>query len=466
MLLWDFSKPVFSNFLKPRKEQDTFWTKIKSFTRFILETITNIAIGIVSNMIAPGAGLFLEHGLSLVSDLFYNWAFNDFKVDWKEFGISASFNTIPFISKSLRLVNNMRRGNRVLNLVDNLNITDDALKNKIKSQAKNLTNIYKHAGGVDTYAYKVWEEQSKELLLYLNKQNIFMHTAEQSLKKYNEFNKNFNKFKNAFIKLRAYTSLLTSPRYAGKKLIDTVTKKPKSKINKFFNNLISEKQKAVAKKLGIKTQENALKSIPLNSKWLSSLKIMRANNPWDIKRVNALLRFQPKATNNKKPVLLVNKTYDDVIKLVQAKSPGQYYLKNMAWGWEIGGILRKQANWITKSTIPIYSSFLSTLLFSGKTIQYIIKNIQAKEFLLFNSDKAISEFYKGVKDNALKGIEIKYVKPVTSTIRSVMTGEPRYAIFSGLRVGKKAYFNNKMKNIYNKARKGNKGSGKIKKIKF
>ncbi|WP_412031264.1 hypothetical protein [Metamycoplasma buccale] len=421
------------------------------FLRVFLQLLINVLIAITTSLIntaIPGTGLFLDFFLSQGTDLLFNFIFNG-KIDWKEYGITSLFNSIPFITKGFKYIKNFRSNNKILSLADNIRLRNSEFKKSLLTSAKDLNKF----GSKTTLEnkllvpnYRFFETHNAKLLDTLKTASDFQTTYAKSLASYRNFEQGFKFFRKSFSRTRNIVSLFSSPRYAGKKLIDIILKKPKQLLTKKWNAWVTPKVKEIFR-IGKKTLDESLKDISLNSSWLDSVKIYQSNNPWDLKVVNALVRFQPNKTNNKEPVLLWQKNINNITNLILANSPGKYYLDNFAWGWEIGKIIRLQSAFFKVSKIPIFSNFIGTLAYSARTIQSIVKNFKKDNWLWNQSkDKLLSEVWSGIRENTGKGWNFKYLKGAIAIGRSFSSGNSFYVIQRGLRVGNRRFFYKHFKN--------------------
>ncbi|WP_406615681.1 hypothetical protein ACJA25_00505 [Mycoplasmopsis hyopharyngis] len=418
----------------------TWWWK---WVRLILQTAISIANAIIAKFIdtaIPGLGTALEFIVDTLVDLIFNLIENEGKIDWLDFGITVGFNSVGTIAKGFKLFKAARSHNKVLSLADNIIDNNVKFKKQFKTNAKTLATF-----GTEELVesansnYKAVKETTEKILKTLNKsQGIFKQTATQSKKVFDSTNKFLNKTTKVFTKIRTFVSLLISPRFAAKKAIDFAIKKPRKKIVKAFNKFASEKVKKVFF-AGKKTLKESLKRIPLNSSWLDSITILQSDSVWDLKSVNAVIRF--KKYTKKKPVILWQKDSKLIMEFLTTNSPGKHYLRYFAWGWDIGKILRRFNGFIALSTIPLFSNLISTIASSYRTINAIHESIK-KDKWLWSQDKdtLIQEFKKGAKEGLLKGWNFKYIRPIESFTRSIIENKPMYAIKSTTKAIKKGMF--------------------------
>lgn len=464
MLFYNFANVSPNRQLVLYKEDKTYelprWFK---WIRWALELTAGVGIGILTGG-AGFAGVVADFALSSAADLAFNAAFNGGEVDWKDFGISTAFNSVAFIGQSVKAYKNYAKANKLISLANNVSSSEKSLSNILKNDSLsmkifNSTDEILDANGKIISHYKIFD-QSHELIekaLKETTENSFKKTLAISEREYLKVNKSIKSFKKFFVGARSVVSLLTSPRYAGKKVIDLILRKPKQLLTKTWNKFITAKSQAVLKKIGRKSFNELIKNIPINSSWLQSIKIYKAYNPWDIKTCNALLRFNPATTSSRKnpkgkePVLLISKNVSDIMKLINAPSPGRFYLDNFAYGWEIGKILRHNKEFIVSSKIPLFASLATTLAYTYKTIYYLQKNAKEDKWIWnSNWNDLTSEFFSGVKDNALKGWNFKYLKPITSLAHSTLTHSGAYVLRSGLRHGAKFAWKSNFKSLKRK----------------
>lgn len=462
MLFYNFNNPTSTRQLiwyspEPKSYGMPSWIK---WLRIPLEIAVNVGIGIVTGGLGLVAGVITDFVLSTISDIIFSAAFNGGKIEWKEVGISAAFNVAVFAGKFARVFKQQRKANKLMSLVDNIETDNKELQTLFRRKVstslfENTEEVLDNNGKIISH-YKLFDKKYAELEKELSglTPSSFKKTAMQSYNEYSKAQKAFRDLRKIFVKSRSVLSLLTSPRYAAKKLVDVILKKPKKIITQAWNKWITKRVNDWVAKTGRKTVEQVIKNLPINSSWLESIKIYKAYNPWDLKSCNALLKFNKEATrsskhpNGKEPVLLWNKRASDIVKLVKAQSPGKFYLDNFAYGWEIGKILRNQAGFIAMANIPFYATALSTIAFSYKTIYSIVKSFNKNQWLWTqNPSDLASEFLSGVKDNALKGWNFKYLKPIISIGRATLTNNTGYIIQAGLRTGSKKAWRNNFKKL-------------------
>ena len=418
-------------------------TSFLRWIRFFIQLLTNIAVAIITNIFTPGVGLVLDFVLSTATDLIFDLIF-DGKIDWKKFAVSTAFNAIPFVSKGFRLITKTRAKNGIYSLAANANTS---IKAELKTGAAKLSKFGTSVDDAVNPNFRVFEEANEGLLENMKKLDSFKLTKDMSETIYEKTNKTFVRFKKIFHHFRVGAQFLASPRYAGKKVIEFILKKPYAYINKTWNKWITKKVGKVVKKAK-EAFRNTAKHIPINSSWLDSLTILKNYNPWDIKIVNAIVYFKPHETNNKEPVFLYHKRIDNVLKLLTSDSPGRYYLNNFAWGWKIGRILRQKSAFIAMSKIPLYGSLIGTINYGMSTIRTIQKSLS--DFYKNGwSNNWWNEFKQGIKEYSLKGLKPKYISPLVQTTRSLITGDSGFVIRKGLRIGNRYLFNRKIKEVLN-----------------
>ncbi|WP_027335086.1 hypothetical protein [Mycoplasmopsis felifaucium] len=403
------------------------------------------------NVVAPGVGMLVDWGLNTLIDAIANLIENygDFQAD--EFLISAGMNLIPFVLKGLRRVSNFVKGNKVLGFADNLKLSNKSLADTVKQQANKLNyygvnNIVNNIDDTITnysannLAFKKINDNFKQMNKTLLEANKFIgnkNILQQS--------QNLAKASKIMHNVRVASTLILSPRYAARKLVQKLTDKPWKAVSNTWNNWIDSKVKNITKRVikgTAKTVEEAQKNIALNSHWLYSLKIYKAYNPWNTSVVNALLTFRPETTNNKKPVLLVQKSYSHIMNLIQSPSAGKYYLKNFAWGWEVGKFLRNFGQYSLKSKMPLFTRFISNFNYTFKSLEYIVKSIKNVNKNKWNN--LGNELVEGFKEGMLKKPNFKFIDPLVQSFKSSITGNSYYAIKKGLDIGHKTAWRNKI----------------------
>ena len=451
----DKVKPILKN---------NWWFK---WLRMTIQTISSILLSIATRAIdavVPGLGLALEFALDTLIDLLFNWLENDGKIDWTDFSITAGFNAAGAIVKGFKLFKAARVQNKVLSLADNILDSNKKFKKQFKNTAKELTKFgARKSSEVITTNYESIKESALAVEKKLNNK-IFKETAKSSKVVFDKTKKVLDKTTKVFTKIRTFVSLLTSPRYAAKKAVDTLIKKPRREIVKKFNKFATEKVKKIIFK-GKKTLEESMKRIPLASSWLDTITILRSNNVWDFKNVNAIIRFKKQETHNKKPVILWQKDKKLILEFLTTSSPGEHYLKYFAWGWDIGKILRNFNGFIALSKIPLFSNLISTIAHSYKTINAIAKSIKKDKWLWNQDEKDFSsDILSGAKEGALKGWNFKYIRPLVSFTRSAIEHSPTYGIrAASVGVRKAIFYSSFSKPIKNYSYKKMKGARKWKK---
>ncbi|MDC8919692.1 hypothetical protein [Metamycoplasma hyosynoviae] len=466
---------------KPFKKyslKDSKWWK---WVRLILQTISSILISIATeaiNAIIPGLGTALDFAFNTLIDLAFNLIENDGKIDWIDFAINTGFNAAGAVVKGFKQFKALRSHNMMLSLADNISDTNKAFKKQFQQSAKQLAKFgaedldnamianYKTFKKTSTNLLNTLEKTQRDFSL-INQNDIFKETAIASKTAYNSTKKVLTKTTNALVKARAFITLLSSPRYAAKKAIDLVLKKPRNKLVKTFNKFISDKVKKVILR-GKRTFDDAIKRIPLNSQWIESIGIYKGHSPWDLTKISAVIRFRPLATKSKKPILLWQKDSKLISNFLTTASPGKYYLDNFAWGWDVGKILRKYSSFIALSKIPLLSNLIGTLAHSYKTTIGISRSIKKDKWLWNQSWEDIKkDFVEGLRDGATKGWKFKYIQPATSFIRSAIEKQPTYAIRGMQVLTRKSIYYNKLKPIRNYQYSKSKGGriGRMKKIK-
>ncbi|WP_444704922.1 hypothetical protein ACT1UH_02935 [Mycoplasma sp. 332] len=421
--------------------KNTWWWK---FVRIFLQIIISVLTAIIARMvdgILPGLGVAIEFGVNTLTDLIFNLIENDGKIDWVDFGISAGFNSASAISRGFKVFKALRTQNKVLSLADNIVAKNTEFKNQFKQTAKTIAEFGAKGDTLKIANYKSIKNTTSAILETVNNsENIFKHTFVESKQIFNRTKKILDGATKVFTKIRVFISLLTSPRFAAKKAVDFAIKIPRRKIVKTFNNFASDKIKKIFYK-GRKTLKESLRSIPLNSSWIDSITILQTNSPWDLKNLNAVIKFNKNATNNKKPVVLWQKDSKLIFDFLTTSSPGAHYLKYFAWGWDIGKILRKYNSFITLTTIPLFSNLINTLASSYRTINAIHQSLQEEKWLWNKNKKSlIEEFKKGAQEGLLKGWNFKYIRPAVSFGRSIIEKRPNYVIQSFAKGTRKAFF--------------------------
>ncbi|MBN0919683.1 hypothetical protein [[Mycoplasma] gypis] len=427
-----------------------------SFTRFLrilISFFTNIANAVISgiiNTLIPGSGILVEWLLNQSTDLIIELIFNNGKINWRDYTIASAFNSIPFIYKQAKIFKNVKMYNKPLSVADNFVEQSKNFKAQFKNNFKELNNF-----GNESYSksvifpnYKEWDIKHNYFLREFDNIETGIKHAD-SLKEFKKFQASFNKFRKNFTRTKNTISVLTSPRYAGKKVVDIALKKPRSYISKSWNNFVKKQSKKFEEIYKTKTKaiEDSIKKIEFDSTWLDYLKIYKNNNPWDLFSVNCLLVFQTQPTRGKAPVFLFNKNAKLIAQWFESASAGKFYLNNFAWGWEVGKFLRKYSDFAKVSKIPIFASTLGTFLYTFKTVQSVAKTIENKKWEYKKSNEFIkSEFFKGVKENSLKGINLKYITPTTSFVRSVSNSNPFYISQNALKQANKRIYLNGYKN--------------------
>lgn len=452
--------------LQEAKKQNAQSVAKKSFfwLRLVLQFVINLATSIITNSLTPGLGIILDYFISQITDLLLNFFFNDFKIDWKEFGLTSLMNSIPFITRGIKFIAKAKSVNRFYSLADNL--VDKSLASNLKGASTKLSNFglkevifdsnlvskIKLPGKVANY--KLFDSANAKALTALLKSNTaaFKATKTQSKIAFNFIKAKLKTVGKAFNQARTAINLLTSPRYAAKRLVQFILKKPYSAINKTWNKWIDSKLKTAISKQTKSIFSKSIQNIPLNSHWLKSLKIHQSGNPWNIKIVNAILTFKPSPNGkSKEPVLLWQKSLDEVLRLTTTTSPGAYYLKEFAWGWSVGKILRKHNEFLTMSKLPLYSDLVSSFFYGVKTIESIVRtigNFKKENFL----ETFKTEVFEGFKDGSLKGLKPKYLTPLVAIARSSVTKNTSFVIKQGLNLGGKLTFRTKIKKTLKKRR--------------
>lgn len=441
-----------------------WWLK---WLRIVIQTLSSIVLSVTTRFIdgfVPGLGLALEFSFDTLIDLLFNWIENNEKIDWADFSITAGFNAAGSIVKGFKLFKAARAQNKVLSLADNIIDSNKQFKKQFKNTAKELSKFgATNVKDATTTHYEAIKESALAVEEKLNNK-IFKDTAKSSKVIFDKTKEVLNKTTKVFTKIRTFVSLLSSPRFAAKKTVDTLIKKPRRKIVKKFNKFATEKVKKIIFK-GKKTLDESMKRIPLASSWLDTITILRSNNVWDFKNVNAIIRFKKQETHNKKPVILWQKNKKLILEFLTTSSPGTHYLTHFAWGWDIGRILRNFNGFIALSKIPLFSNLISTIAHSYKTINAIAKSIKKDEWL-WNQDKndLAPDIFNGAKEGALKGWNFKYIKPLVSYARSEIEHNPTYGIrAASVGVRKAMFYSSFSKPIKNYSYKKMKGARKWKK---
>lgn len=442
--------------------KNTWWWK---WLRLIFQTIAAIGISILGKMIdvfVPGLGTLVEFILNTLVDLIFNLIENEGQVDWEDFGISTGFNLLTAVTKGFKHFKGFKTSNKVFSLADNINDQNTAFKAQFKTSAKTLSKFGTkpiEANGIANY--KRFKGVTSELVKELgNNTSTFKQTVTQS-KEIIEKTKNVvTKITKTFAKVRTFVSLLTSPRYAAKKVVDLIIKKPRQKIVKVFNKFVTGKVKKVFLN-GKKSLKDSMKKIPLNSSWIDNITIIEPpSNVWSLNLLNAVIRFKRIETHNKKPVILWQKNSKLIMEFLTTSSPGRHYLKNFAWGWDIGKIIKKFNSFIVLSKIPLFSNLIGTIFNGYKTVYTIVNSIKRDKWLWNQDwDNMKSDMIKGAKEGFLRGWNFKYVRPATSFIRSAIEKNPGYSMKAATKAIKKGIFyaaySNSIKNYsYKKPRGG------------
>lgn len=423
--------------------------------RFFLEAAIGILIEIAASaidLIAPGFGVLASFGLNTINDIIFNYLFNGFEFNWEEFGVSFAFNAINTTARYVKLLHKTKKFNKLASLSDNYNPplnswTDgnEIAKAKKFFESTNHLRVEEIPNGENLAKWKLFRKnfvQNGKGMSFWNKrylknglinEKLWKQTSEQSKALYSKVRANTQKFQKTFIKLRMLTSIALSPRYAAKKLTDIAIKKPKSLILKKWDNFYKKYMGKIFKNFNEDHIKENLKDVHINSTWLKSVKFLQGNNPWDSFVTHAILSFNPHTTNKKKPVVLFNKNQKMIWEMIVSNSPGRYYLDNFAWGWDIGKLLSNSSNFITKSTIPLYTTFLTTWMHSFKTVNAIIKTIEKDKWEYANKS-VLSEIKEGAKENILKGWNFKGLTPLTSIIRSSVVSNSSFVIKSSQRL--------------------------------
>lgn len=453
MLIYSNPKPKTTLQLSPKsfvindskKQMNPFLRGFLSFLHVALDIGASF-LGSFVNTFAPGLGLVIEYGLSTALDLGFNAAINYGNINWQDFGISAGINAIPFVTRGIRYAANTHKTNKFFQLAKNLKKEgQEELSEKITKIAANYSEL-----GVDKA--KFIDQKSllkKELKLFNN--DSFLRTLSDNKNIYYFLNKKVQNIQKAFTHLRSMVSLLTSPSYLAKKAVDTVFKHPKAYLNKQlgkFTKLLKNTFKSKPIKKVVKKASNYIWID--HSSWLERMSINKVNNPWDIKAINAVLYFKKNATKSKKnpkgkePVRLWNKSIDELIKLVCAKSPGRYYLNNIAYGHIVGRFIRKFEMFQAFPIHPIFSNLIETSLFTFRTINSLIMNFKRQKWVwLEDKNIILNEIVKGVKENVFKGWRAPGFQFISSMARSWATGNVGYQTKAALRWANKKAFTSK-----------------------
>ncbi|WP_027119437.1 hypothetical protein [[Mycoplasma] testudinis] len=229
------------------------------------------------------------------------------------------------------------------------------------------------------------------------------------------------------------SAIVTSPNYAIKKATQFIFKKPIAFINKKINGQIDKIVDFFKSgtKLTRKTAEKLKNRFYFNSRWIDYIQFMPSS--YGVGFVNAVVRFKPEATNNKKPVVLFNKNINDIAQFISSPRPGHHYLENFCWGWKISRILDFNKQLATLSFIPLFSNLITPTITTFNTIRRIQKQIEEKQKIGWLDQNMIREALTGAGQAVLNGISFKGLGWIKAGAKTILNKDPRYLANYGAR---------------------------------
>lgn len=353
------------------------------------------------------------------------------------------FNIVLPVSNMHSRVKGIRRTHKnkvaMINEVDGSNQYDDLIKDLQNMGMDSIDDVEaykrKYQKIMDKYPDIDLEQNFNDELVNLK--------ASQVKKK--------NKIDNINSKIRKTTNImkLIDPDYAVAKFVDFLTKPVKNKINKSLTRYF--------KKINTKFFKKTSKSIkriliPLNhtkAPWIKGVKLIPVRNT--INYFNVLIVFSPRLTNKKESIYIYNQKWTDIKKFLDAPSAGQYYINNIAWGWEIGKLIRNNQAGLkaTKSLVNLFPSINKLLNSSMQLLVQIKKTVDLivnKEELIESWENAHLAIIQGLTDG------VKCTRLVKATIRTLQEHDSRYIVRFGSRKVQ-TFFNQKIRSFSPVAKK-------------
>ena len=234
---------------------------------------------------------------------------------------------------------------------------------------------------------------------------------------------------------------LIDPTYTTQKLSEFAFKP----VKKYINNKLSRYFKKINTKFFKRTQKSVKNLlIPLNhldAPWIKGVKLLPVRNT--LNYFNVLIFFDKRITRKKAPVYIYNQKWTDIKPFLDAPSSGQYYINNIAWGWEIGKAIRMNKKGLVymKSLInffPQANKIINSSLQLVKQVSKTIDMLLDKEAYLEKWKEAPLSVLQGAT-SGIKGLGV--VKPI---IRTIQEKDNKYLIRYSARKAS-SFFNKKIK---------------------
>jgi hypothetical protein len=167
--------------------------------------------------------------------------------------------------------------------------------------------------------------------------------------------------------------------------------------------------------------------LPLNhtvAPWIVGIRLISVYNLPTKFHVEVV--FDAGLTNGKKSVMLWNKDFETFIEpWLKAESGGQYYLDNVAWGWEVGKFLRNNALFLGFTNIPYIQDFIS-YTFAVRRIAMKIDKLSHPSYWENKNNNLVKSIGAGIVSGATSGI--KGLSLVRASVNSVATKDKWYMV--------------------------------------
>lgn len=397
------------NIKEKTKEQSS-----NSWLRAFISFAGSLAINFGLSFVTAGVSLILEPLIQIAWDSFLDYVVYREEFNGVDFAINALINSIPLISAGAKkLYQSSKNGVRALTknaVVKSLNYSDelaDIAKQIERFGTKGSKASYKNLNVSDL------------LLDSLKTKKAYDTTRAIKLLSYSSKLRLINK---EIQRTRKIISAVSSPSYLVKKFFDKTIQPYKKQITNLVNTKYDELVKKLLPKIKKPFELKQLAKIekrtfiPLNSHWIQGIQFMSSVSPT---LQNFKIYFKEKV--HKKPITVMNKDFIKSYGIVNAISPGQYYLNNFAWGWDIGKLLRFNSSEVKsfqKASSELYRAF-NNFIFSYKSF-YSLTQLQ-KNWSLENISKQIKQ---GTYQALFNWNSIKPVKFIGQTIRAATSIKP------------------------------------------
>lgn len=419
-----------------KEQKKTQWWQVLlnvifSGLSIIVETVATSLLGPVGGMLV---GIGADITFNILGDIVYGndpWSLENvmFNVVMPLASIPTKINSIRKIYKSGVYAVGEATENleleKLARLLNKSDISDDFVKNGMRKYQHIINKISMHPEDLKRVGLKHFQSISHTVESYeksfngLKKFNKILRNTQKAL----SFIDDPNKIQKTFFKLF----------YDQIKLTDVI-KLSKHKLFKKFKTIKTKFFKSTEKVL-----KNKSILLPLNhtvAPWILGIKL------WPVKGTfnyfNITVVFNAALTNNKKSVMLYNKSWKSIRQWLLAPSAGSYYINNISWGWDVGKMLRNNNELLSAfRTLPFVSELYQSFYLSYKTIDKAISIIEK-----IANGEIIEKWRDGwqptnIASNFAKTTISLFGGPTNAIVRTLETGKVSYIAKYGRRKVKK-----------------------------